>query len=428
MVRALGQFAAAGLIAMLVLATVGTILLRRAGTAEALHEARVMTQVQEQAARPHITDRLVAGDPAALADFDQAIRLMVLNTRVERVKLWSPDGRVVYADDPRLVGRQFSLGSEEQKTLSTGRPTSDVSNLSAPENRFEPGGHRVLEVYERTRTTSGKPLLFESYLRFDTVSASAQRIWNDFAPALLVTLCTLELLQLPLAWRLIRRLQHGEAERSALHKHAMEASDAERRRIAGDLHDGVVQTLAGVTYSLAAAAADLASSPGPAPTRTAETLSSAASLTRRSMRELRTLLVDIYPPSLRESGLRVALTDLLATLTPRGLSGRLSLDEDLHLPTEVEEVLYRAAQEAVRNVVTHAKATHVEIDVTVRAGLAVLDVRDDGQGFVALAQPGRTSHFGLRLLHEMVGRLDGRLEITSEPGLGTALHLEVPAT
>ena len=427
MPRALAQFTAAGLLAMLVLAAVGTTILRRDGATEALREARVLTSVQEEAVRPHITDALVAGDRAALADLDHAVRLMVLSGEVERVKVWAPDGRVLYADDARLIGQRFTLGPDETQTLTSGVATSDVSDLSAPENRLEPSGHRLLEVYVRTQTPSGAPLLFETYLRYDSVIARGNRIWTDFAPALLATLLALQLLQLPLAWRLTRRLQDGQRERDILHERVLQASDAERRRIAGDLHDGVVQTLAGVSFSLAAAAVQVRTSTAGSEGAAERTISTAAELTRRSIGELRSLLVEIYPPNLRDIGLSGALADLMTSLPDKGVSPTLTVAPDLELAPEVEELLYRATQEAVRNVLTHAHAEHLDIVVHAERGHAVLDVRDDGLGFVAHPQSARTSHFGLRLLDEMATRLDGWLEIDSVPGMGTTLHLEVPA-
>ena len=412
---------------MLMLAAVGTTILRRDGNSEALREAQVLTLVQEQAVRPHLTDALIAGQPAAVAELDNAVRQMVLGGEVKRVKVWSADGRVLYADDPRLIGARFTLGADELRTLRTGLASSDVSRLNAPENRLDRGRRKLLEVYVRTASATGTPLLFESYLRYDGVLASAHRISTDFAPALLATLLALQLLQLPFAWRLIRRLQQGHRDREALHTRAVQASDAERRRIAEDLHDGVVQTLAGVGYSLAAAAVAIETrTPGSADIA-ARTISTAAGLTRRSIGELRSLLVDIYPPNLHETGLDGALANLTTSLPARGVTPHLDVPAGLELSPDVEELLYRAAQEAVRNVLTHAAARHLYIGVHAQQGRAVLEVRDDGCGFSTPAPPGDPSHFGLRLLEDVACRREGSLRIDSVPGLGTTLLLEVPA-
>ena len=425
LVAALAQFTAAGLVAMLVLAAVGTVVLRRTGQAEALHQARVLTKVHEQAVRPFLTDALVAGDPAALEAFDRAVRTMVINDRVVRVKLWTGDGRVVYADNPLLIGQRFELGEDERQTLRTGRPASDLSTMHAPENRLDPPGHALLEVYHRTGTASGTPLLFETYLRYDSVLASSRRIWTNFAPALFITLLALELLQLPLAWRLTRRLQRGYLERETLQRKAIDASDAERRRIAADLHGGVVQTLAGVNYSLGAAAVDVRC-PTVTPGAVATTISAAANLTRRSITDLRSLMVDIYPPNLREEGLGVALEYLLAPLPGEGLRSELVVPDRLTLTPDVRELLYRAAQEAIRNVLTHAQASLVMVTVTRRDAAVALAVRDDGCGVQLNPSLDDAPHFGLRLLSEMAANLNGRMHLESVPSRGTVLYLEVP--
>src|SRR5207248_1277076 len=94
-------------------------------------------------------------------------------------------------------------------------------------------------------------LLFEAYFRYDAVTAGGRRSWNDFAPIMLVALIGLEALQIPLAWSMARRVRAGQQRQEVLLRRAIHASDAERRRIASDLHDGVVQDLASVSYSLA---------------------------------------------------------------------------------------------------------------------------------------------------------------------------------
>ena len=106
------------------------------------------------------------------------------------------------------------------------------------------------------------------------------------------------------------------ARREALLRRAIDASDIERRRIANDLHDGVVRDLAGVAFSLAGAARDEATESGPR-----RALSDAAHSVRSSITALRTTLVDIYPPNLAEGGLLSALDDLAADASAADLGG-----------------------------------------------------------------------------------------------------------
>src|SRR5205814_387613 len=117
---------------------------------------------------------------------------------------------------------------------------------------------QLLEVYVPVRATDGRPLLFEAYLRSSAVSASGRRLWLAFAPALLGGLLLLQLVNLPLARSLAGRLRRAQGERETLLHEALEASQNERRRIAADLHDGVVQDLVGTSYALSAHAARLA--------------------------------------------------------------------------------------------------------------------------------------------------------------------------
>ena len=116
---------------------------------------------------------------------------------------------------------------------------------------------------------------------------------------------------------------------------AVEASADERRRIAADLHDGPVQDLAGVSYSL-----DAAARRAPA---LADTLRDSAATTRAALRQLRSLLVEIHPPNLRSAGLESALSDLLAPLAAAGAEPQLDVEDGLALGTDAEHLVFRAA-------------------------------------------------------------------------------------
>ena len=160
-------------------------------------------------------------------------------------------------------------------------------------------------------TPRGKSLLFESYIRYSAVSATGRRVWLPFLLTLIVALAVLWVVRIPLAARLERRLRARQREREELLVRAIDASEIERRRIAADLHDGAVQDLAGMSYRLDVAAGQAETTPR---TDLRDLLRQAGSVTRESMRQLRSLLVEIYPPNLHETGLEAAITDLLAPL------------------------------------------------------------------------------------------------------------------
>jgi signal transduction histidine kinase len=249
-------------------------------------------------------------------------------------------------------------------------------------------------------------------------------MWLTSLPVLLGGLALLYLLQAPLAYRMARRLRRTQEEREALLVGALAASDRERSRIAADLHDGVVQGLAGASFALAAEA-DRVGAADPAAGRV---LRGAAGDLRRWVRELRSLLVTIVPPALHAQGLRNSLTDLTAGLEGRGITVAVRVADVGPLDTATEELLYRAAQEGVRNVVRHADARTVELTV-VREGVdrVRLTVRDDGRGLAGgPADARRRGSVGLELLGQLVGAQGGVLSVRDAEGGGAELVVVLP--
>ena len=170
------------------------------------------------------------------------------------MKIWDGNGKILYSDEPRLIGETYELGAEERASLTSGGIEAGVSDLSKAENRYERSSGKLLEVYLPIRTPAGTTLLFEAYYRYSLVEHIGSRLWRSFAPIALGALLMLELVQIPIAWSLAHRLRLRLQERELLLHRALEASDVERRQIASDLHDGAVQDLAGVAYGLSAAA------------------------------------------------------------------------------------------------------------------------------------------------------------------------------
>jgi two-component system NarL family sensor kinase len=422
---AVTKFTLSGLAALILVGIGGSLVLRRIGISEAIDEARQLTRViGKGVVEPHLTDGVVGGNRKALARLDRVVRDRILRDPVARVKIWSPDGRIVYSDEPRLIGSSYP--GDERPALSSGEVQAELSDLSGPENRFErPRAGRLLEVYLPVRTTSGKPLLFEAYMRFSSVAASGQRIWLAFGPALLAALVLLEITQVPLAWSMARRLNEGQKEQEDLLQRAIEASDAERRRIARDLHDGVVQDLAGVSFSLAATADRLEGTGG---LESAGALRQAAARSRQIIRQLRTLVVDIYPPNLHTAGLEEALSDLVAPLVGRGIAVRVDVAADPRPSPTVEALVFRTAQESVRNALTHSHARSVDVRIGADDRRVWLVVEDDGQGFGTeeLERRQAEGHVGLRLLGNLVADAGGMLEVRSTAGTGTQVRLELP--
>jgi two-component system NarL family sensor kinase len=424
---AVGRFMLGSLLAVAVVVVGGYFALRSVATHEAERATRERVRIEGKlVAAAGLSDGILRRTPAAIARLDDVVLGQILDSSVVRVKLWSEDGQILYSDEPALIGRRFGLAADEHRLFRTGQAEAELSDLSRPENQFERPEGKLLEAHVPIRTPDGTQVLFEIYQRFGSVSSDAGRLLRALAPPLLAGLLVLVLVQVPLAWSLAGRLRRGHRDRERLLANAIEAQTQERRRIASDLHDGVVQDLAGVAFGLApvAEAAERRDDE-----REASVLHDAIGRLRQGQRDLRTLLVEIHPPSLESAGLEAALHDLLSPLNARGIATDLHVDDHSTAPSQADALIYRVAREAVRNVQSHSGADSVRMEVTRANGDRTrLVVADDGRGFDAAERErrGEEGHMGLTLLASLVEQADGRLDVHSTPGQGTTVELEVP--
>lgn len=419
----------AGILTVVIgVAVAGAFASRRAAEREAITDAAHTTDlIAQQVVQPAITNGLISGDPAALAAIDRVVRRQVLSSSLVRVKLWTADGRIVYSDEPLLIGQTFPLGSQEREALARPAVHAEVSDLQRPENRFERGHGKLLEVYRPVWTPSGQPLLFETYSPYQQVAQRTSELWRGFAGITISSLLILVALLLPIMWRLLNRVSRAQTQREVLLQRAVDASEEERRRIAGTLHDGPVQELAATSFTVAGAAERAA---GSGQSELAEMLETAAGTVRASIRGLRSLLVDIYPPSLTTAGLVPALTDLTEVLAARSIATHLELAEDAaaRLPADRQQLVFRIARECLRNVARHASARNVGLRLFRQGHATVLEIDDDGSGFDPAPVLGRPEdgHFGLRILTDMAANAGADLLLATSPGAGCRWRLEVP--
>ena len=194
----------------------------------------------------------------------------------------------------------------------------------------------------------------------------------------------------------------------------------ERRRLARELDDAVVQALYGMVLGARAARILLDRAPGQA----AEPIDYVLSLAEAGLAEARALIFDLRPESLETEGLVAALTKQAAPLSARhGIEVHTNLCDEPELPLDSKEALYRIAQEAMHNTVKHAQASRVDVRLAHQVGTVMLEVCDDGKGFDPTGSlPG---HLGLRSMRERATQLGGRLEIESAPGRGTCVRAAI---
>lgn len=417
----MAQFLAAGLLVLVVLVVVSSLLGQRAARDEALSDARSTTSLLAHSVAERSLPRgLVDGDAGAVDRFDRQMTPRLVVGDVRRVKIWNREGTIVWSDEARLIFDDFDLEADELEVLDEGGTDAELSDLSEPENRYEEGGGDLVEVYTRIVSPEGEPLLFEAYFDADQIDDRQAELVAPFRAITIGALLVVLVVATPMLWVLTRRLTKAAVERERLLRAAADASDAERRRIARDLHDGVVQDLAGTSFVLSALARKVGD-PGER-----RQLGEAATSVRTSMRSLRSLLVEIHPPGLTAAELPAALNDLTAGAADLGVETTVAVDDLTGVPDDTVALTWRVAQEATRNALRHARARR--LDVSVRraggsVGSVVLTVTDDGTGFDPAGVRGDS--YGLRGLTSLARDQGGRLEVTSTPGIGTVVRLAV---
>ena len=225
--------------------------------------------------------------------------------------------------------------------------------------------------------------------------------------------------------RLHRQLVARERAHENFVEQVIEAQELERRRLAGDIHDGISQRLVTLSYRLDAAAQAVDD-------RVAliEQLDRARELAQLTLGEARAAISGLRPPVLDDLGLSGGLASLARSIPQVGIDVDL---DDVRLPDHIELALYRIAQECLQNVVKHARASRAKLTFAVDRGdhgeTARLEIVDDGIGFDTLEHPlgsDEMGGYGLLSMAERAEIVGGRLNIRSRPGTGTAVTATIP--
>lgn len=247
---------------------------------------------------------------------------------------------------------------------------------------------------------------------------------RDFLPSDVVTLQAIANVVAPVIdnARLHRRLAQREHAREQFAEQLINAQEQERRRLAGEIHDGISQRIVGLSYHLTAAAESL----GDDPAFAAEQIAAARGLAAAALEETRTAIAGLRPSVLDDLGLAAGIESLA-----RSLPG-VDVDIDVHevgLADHVETAIYRITQESLQNVVKHAQATTVTIRLSLVGDEAVLEVADDGRGFDTddLGDTNPAS-YGLAGMRERADLINAHLTITSGQGQGTTVRVAIRRT
>lgn len=424
---ALARFAGFGLVALVAVLAGTIVIAERVTRGEMLrHAERTARDIAGTIIGPQADDGLRNRDPESLARLDSVMAARMADGSLMRVKVWAPDGAIIWSDDERLIGRRFELEPQDAALLTTLGSTAEFTSLDRAENALEPHTDEVAEIYHGFLDRTGKPLLLELYVPVAGLEAESKAQMRTMLPLTLGGPALLLLILLPLALSMARRIDDAAAERSSLLRHAVAASALERRRIAGDLHDGVVQDLAGIGYALPAISRSLPLGPGTDDAR--QKLERVTEIVKRDVGALRSVITDIYPPDLNEGGLVPAGQLLFSEVRQAGVEVEASIDEsvsDHRLPVDTAVLGYRVLRETLRNVVRHSGAARARVSIESQEGHLVIVVEDDGVGCDPTASA-PDGHFGLRLLQDTLGDVGGDLIVEAPPDAGTRVTARFP--
>lgn len=311
-------------------------------------------------------------------DPGQLIRYAMLGDEVDRVpgrlQIWGPEG---------VLGPAADAGQGSAKLVPRYRVTSAYGGV--------PQTVVVLPLHPRGELIGIIEVRDDQGFRFDPQ-----------VTALLATMATWAAIAIENA------LLHREAQRAAV--------ASERTRLAGELHDAVSQLL----FSAKVTAESLNRLWGINPEAVRQGLVQLQLLTEGALAEMRTLLLELRPSALIETDIDDLLHQLVRAMSARSkLSIALDLEGSEHLPGDVKIALYRIAQEALNNVMKHARATHAGVVLKRDAGGAELTIWDDGRGFDTSDVP--ATSLGLKILRERAAEISATVAVTSVVNEGTRI-------
>ena len=405
------RFLLTGLVVLLVVAVPVSFWVR--AVSREIAEADVLTLTQrlaDYAVSPTLAHDLHQGNPEALKQIEERLSPWISDDAIVRIKIWAADGTILFSDVTSLIGQKFELEPWAAQLLAGSPGTISLGEQHDEENTFESSSGDLVEVYVLSSADANMPLLFEVYYDDSVVRKPQRNILLGMIPVLLLSMAILQGAQLIPGIRLARQVQKRQRERRAMLQAALAAGERERRRLAADLHDDILQDLAGIAYAL-----DPAADSGPDP----------GSILRNSIGKLRMLTSELYSTPVSAAELPGALSVLIERIRSQNIRTIVSIEEPVPLDDRAATMCYRIAREAVTNIIKYANARNVELCLTKNPTSLELRVSDDGKGYDPDAEVG-PEHMGLRLMKDQSETVGASLHLSSEPGRGSTVRLLFP--
>lgn len=374
--------------------------------------ARIAGDMADANLIPPDTDNAVA-----MAILDESVRVNLLGSDTVRVKVWAPDGTVVYSDATELIGQKFPL-SDDRIDAFNGQSRVEDPNRSLPENVYERTLPPIREFYIPVADETGSVVsVFEVYRLVEPIEATVGNIRRYTWTSIAIGIGLLSLFIVTLIIVNGRALTRRRRLTERLFSDLVKAQAEERTRIIGSLHDDIGQSLYRIHYGLE----DTRSRVDPGDP-IAEDLTRLGVLVGDVDSALRAELRLLQYGTGEELSLESALDELVeVTEMETDLTVTVNIDTDCVLSPSSRVAVFRAAREALTNVRKHALATTVEIQIH-RTGKRVrLDVMDDGVGII------HDEGLGLTTTRERLESIGGGLKIKNGRNGGTRFMAWLPA-
>ncbi len=358
-----------------------------------------------------------ADDPVALAVLDEAVRASLLGSDTVRVKVWSPDGTIVYSDESDLIGVTFPL-TEDRVDAFNGHPRVDDPDLSLLENVYERTLPPVREFYIPVANETGSVVsVFEVYRLADPIETTVSNIQRYVWASIAIGIGLLSLFLVTLIVINGKALERRRRLAEKLFSDLVQAQAEERARIIGSLHDDIGQSLYRIHYGLEDTRSRIDSSDP-----IAADLARLGALVGDVDSALRAELRLLQYGTGEELSLGSALDELVeVTEMETDLTVTVTVDTDWVLSPSSRVALFRAAREALTNVRKHALATTVDIRMYRNGKRVKLDVIDDGIGII------HDEGLGLTTTRERLESIGGGLKIKNGRNGGTRFVAWLPA-
>ena len=414
----LGRLAVFGVILAFIVTLVLGLSITRAARGHLLDARAAMVSANIEDLPPFPPDK--DASPAAYAAFDVAVRVNVLGGETVRVKVWSPDGTIVYSDAQELVGEQFDLPSQAALAFDAGNETH-ISDLSDPAHAFDRDHGELIEFYVALpESDPDAQFVVEVEQDASGLNHALSLITRNLWASIGVGLAAIGLVMAVGVAARTREVNRRRRQAVDLLESSFTAQEQERRRVVGALHDDIGQPLYRLLYGLEGSRARLDSSDP-----VAEELGHLADVVRDMDATLRNELRLLHFELAADTDLATALVDLVdLTRAETGMEVDLTIDLGYEPSPACRTEIYRAAREALTNVRKHAAADRVAIHLFAQDHQLILDVTDNGAGYADSPDPG----LGLSTTRQRFVALGGDVSLDPSPAGGTRFRAWLPRT